>query len=87
MEKKPVFFANIVRYAAILFTLLLISCSHAFAETEPMSGDQKTILDLSVAKLMEKVESLEGKSKFEVKAPTVISDVRSSSFEMRLRKR
>ena len=55
------------------------------AEKSVFTGDKTTLLDLAVWKLIAHVEKLQGKSKFEVKTPTVLTGVRGTVFEVVVR--
>lgn len=57
------------------------------AETDPATGDQATLLDLALGKILVKVERLKGGSKFEVKTPTALTGVRGTVFEVIVKER
>jgi len=52
------------------------------AETDPVTGDKTTLLDLALGKIVVNVEKLKGNSKFEVRTPTALSGVRGTTFEV-----
>jgi hypothetical protein len=59
----------------------------AKAETDPVTGDMNTLLDLAIGKILVKVESLKGNSKFEVKSPTALTGVRGTIFEVTVKEK
>lgn len=52
------------------------------AETDPVTGDKKTLLDLAVGKILVRAEALAGNSKFEVQTPSATTGVRGTLFEI-----
>lgn len=52
------------------------------AETDPVTGDQKTLLDLAVGKILVKAQALKGNSRFEVRTPSSLTGVRGTLFEV-----
>ncbi|MEI7751552.1 MAG: FecR domain-containing protein, partial [Candidatus Omnitrophota bacterium] len=59
----------------------------AKAETDPATGDMNTLLDLAIGKILVKVESLKGNSRFEVKSPTALTGVRGTLFEVTVKEK
>jgi len=59
----------------------------AKAETDPATGDMNTLLDLAIGKILVKVESLKGNSRFEVKSPTALTGVRGTVFEVTVKEK
>jgi hypothetical protein len=57
------------------------------AETDPVTGDKTTLLDLAMGKVLVHVEKLEGRSKFEVKTPTALTGVRGTTFEVTVKEK
>ncbi len=57
------------------------------AETDPVTGDMTTLLDLAIGKILVKVESLKGNSRFEVKSPTALTGVRGTIFEVTVKEK
>ncbi|MEI7751999.1 MAG: FecR domain-containing protein, partial [Candidatus Omnitrophota bacterium] len=57
------------------------------AETDGLTGDRTTILDLAIGKILVKVEALKGNSKFEVKTPTALTGVRGTLFEVAVKEK
>ena len=57
------------------------------AETDPVTGDRATILNLALGKILVKVESLKGNSKFEVRTPTALTGVRGTLFEVTVKEK
>ncbi|MBI4711294.1 MAG: FecR domain-containing protein, partial [Candidatus Omnitrophica bacterium] len=57
------------------------------AETDPVTGDKTTLLDLALGKIVVDVEKLKGNSKFEVRTPTALSGVRGTTFEVTVKER
>jgi hypothetical protein len=57
------------------------------AETNVATGDQTTILDLALGKILVDVKSLKGNSKFEVRTPTSITGVRGTVFEVTVKEK
>lgn len=55
------------------------------AETNLVTGDKKTLLDLAVGKILIKAEALTGSSKFEVRTPSAIAGVRGTLFEVEVK--
>jgi hypothetical protein len=52
------------------------------AEVDPATGDNTTLIDLAIGKILVKVEKLKGNSRFEVKTPTSYTGVRGTTFEV-----
>ncbi|MEI7751661.1 MAG: FecR domain-containing protein [Candidatus Omnitrophota bacterium] len=57
------------------------------AETDTVTGDRTTILDLALGKILVKVEALKGNSKFEVRTPTALTGVRGTLFEVTVKEK
>jgi hypothetical protein len=57
------------------------------AEKDPETGDDRTMLDLAIGKILVKVESLKGNSKFEVRTPTALTGVRGTVFEVTVKEK
>jgi hypothetical protein len=57
------------------------------AESDPSTGDKRTVLDLALGKILVKVESLKGNSKFEVRTPTALTGVRGTIFEVTVKEK
>jgi len=57
------------------------------AETDPVSGDKSTMLDLAVGKVLVHASKLQGNSKFEVRTPTTLTGVRGTVFEVVVKER
>ena len=57
------------------------------AETDTVTGDRTTILDLALGKILVKVEALKGNSKFEVRTPTALTGVRGTLFEVSVKEK
>ena len=57
------------------------------AETDVVTGDRTTILDLAIGKILVKVEALKGNSKFEVRTPTALTGVRGTVFEVTVKEK
>jgi hypothetical protein len=57
------------------------------AETDVLTGDKTTLLELAIGKVMVHAEKLQGKSKFEVKTPTVLTGVRGTIFEVTVKEK
>jgi len=57
------------------------------AETDPGTGAKRTLLDLAMGKILVKVESLKGNSKFEVRTPTALTGVRGTIFEVTVKEK
>jgi hypothetical protein len=57
------------------------------AETDSVTGDKTTLLDLAMGKILVKVESLKGNSRFEVRTPTALTGVRGTVFEVTVKEK
>jgi len=57
------------------------------ADTDPVTGDKTTLLDLALGKILVKAESLKGNSKFEVRTPTALTGVRGTIFEVTVKEK
>ncbi len=57
------------------------------AEIDAVTGDKTTLLDLAIGKILVKVQSLKGKSRFEVKTPTALTGVRGTIFEVTVKEK
>jgi hypothetical protein len=57
------------------------------AETDVVTGDKTTLLDLAIGKVLVHVEKLQGKSKFEVKTPTALTGVRGTTFTVEVKEK
>jgi hypothetical protein len=59
----------------------------AKAESDPVTGDKATLLELAIGKILVKAESLRGNSRFEVKTPTALTGVRGTLFEVTVKEK
>ncbi len=57
------------------------------AETDSVTGDKRTLLDLAMGKILVKVEALKGNSRFEVRTPTALTGVRGTVFEVTVKEK
>jgi hypothetical protein len=57
------------------------------SEMDVTTGDRTTLLDLAMGKILVKVESLKGNSKFEVRTPTALTGVRGTIFEVTVKEK
>ncbi len=57
------------------------------AETDSVTGAKTTLLDLAMGKILVKVESLKGNSRFEVRTPTALTGVRGTTFEVTVKEK
>jgi hypothetical protein len=57
------------------------------AETDSLTGDKRTLLELAMGKILVKVEALKGNSKFEVRTPTALTGVRGTVFEVTVKEK
>ncbi|HNX69610.1 MAG TPA: FecR domain-containing protein, partial [Candidatus Omnitrophota bacterium] len=57
------------------------------AETNTVTGDKTTLLELAVGKVLVHAEKLKGDSKFEVRTPTALTGVRGTTFTVEVKER